>query len=75
MLNTLLLKERMRTLGISQRAIASELRLSQPVVSQKLRGFRPLYLHEAEALAELLKIEPEEFGTYFFAQEVAKRKK
>lgn len=66
MLNTIRLKERIADLGLSQRTIAANLKLSQPVVSQKLRGIRPLQLHEAEALAKLLEIEPAEFCSYFF---------
>ena len=35
-------------------------------VSQKINGVRPIYLHEANKLAELLKLTPQEYYDIFF---------
>ena len=67
MLNTGRLKGRMRELGIVQKDVADRLNISPPTVSQKLNGVRPMSLDEARKLAELLKIDSADFGSYFFA--------
>lgn len=73
MVNTNMLVSRMKEIGVTQADIADKLKLARPTVSQKLRNVRPMYLDEAECLSELLKIEPCDFGSYFFTQEVAQR--
>lgn len=71
MVNTKLLKARMKEVGISQEKVAAELSLARPTVSQKLRNVRPMFLDEAEKLSNILGIAPSDFGTYFFVNEVA----
>jgi transcriptional regulator with XRE-family HTH domain len=67
MINANKIKGRMREMGLVQKDIARYLRISPPTVSQKLSGARPMDLNEAKALAEMLKIQNDEFGLYFFA--------
>ena len=67
MLNTNKIKGRMREMGIIQKDIAIRLNISPPTVSQKLNGVRPMDLDEAKELADMLKIDDHEFGSYFFA--------
>lgn len=71
MLNTLKIKSRMVELNLTQKDIAKMLRIATPTVSQKINNIRPMRLNEAEKLAELLKINNEEFAIYFFYQPVA----
>lgn len=71
MVNTKLLKDRMKEVGVSQEDVAAELSLARPTVSQKLRNVRPMFLDEAEKLSGILGIASDEFGTYFFAEGVA----
>lgn len=68
MLNVQKVKGRMAELDIKQCDVARVLEVSQPTASQKLNRIRPMDLNEAERLAKLLKIRPEEFEEYFFAQ-------
>lgn len=70
MLNTNKIKGRMRELGLVQSDVAKCLGLAGPTVSQKINGKRPMDLDEAKALADILKIENSEFGSYFFAGEL-----
>lgn len=67
MLNVSLVKQRLRDLGLTQADVAKSLAVAQPTANQKLNRIRPLSLDEAEILADLLQIESEEFGKYFFA--------
>lgn len=67
MLNTNKIKGRMRELGIVQADVARRLNLAEPTVSQKINGKRPMDLEEARALADMLRIDNSEFGTYFFS--------
>ena len=71
MVNTDLLKTRMREVGVSQTKVAETLSIARPTASQKLRNVRPMYLDEAEKLCRLLNISPGDFGTYFFLDDVA----
>lgn len=68
MLNTKKIKARMVECGVTQRDVANKLEVALPTASQKINGIRPLYLDEAEKLADLLAIEKGTFGSYFFAQ-------
>lgn len=67
MLNTNKIKGRMRELGIVQKDVAEALNIQPPTASQKINGIRPMSLDEAKELALLLKIDPADFGAYFFA--------
>lgn len=71
MVNSKMLKERARSMGIRQRDIADALGLQQSTVNQKINNVRPMLLDEAEIMAALLNISNDEFATYFFAKEVA----
>lgn len=67
MINTNKIKGRMRELEITQADVAKALNIAQPTANQKINNTRPFDLDEAEKLANLLKIDSGEFGTYFFA--------
>lgn len=71
MINSNKIKGRMVELGITQKDIARELRIAPPTVSQKINNVRPMDLNEAEILARMLRIDAEDFATYFFAGTVA----
>lgn len=60
MINTSKIKGRLAELGLTQRDVAN--------ANQKINNIRSMDLDEAEKLAVLLKITPEEFQTYFFNQ-------
>lgn len=64
--NTRKLKARMVELGLTQKDVADVLNIAPATASQKLNGIRPLYLHEAQTVANLLKIEDSAFSDYFF---------
>ena len=59
MVDTDRLKKRMKELGLTQEAVAEQLGISQPVLSQKLNNVRPFYLREAGKLAMILKLTAE----------------
>lgn len=67
MVNTNMLKEKMKELQLTQADVAKELSLSPPTVSQKLNNVRNFNLEEAVKLSDMLHIKTGEFGTYFFA--------
>jgi transcriptional regulator with XRE-family HTH domain len=71
MVNTNKIKGRIVELGMTYKDVADELKIALPTVSQKINNVRPLYLHEAETLARLLQIKPDDFVMYFFAEWVA----
>lgn len=71
MVNSELIKERMREKKKTQRDIADALRLKTPTVSLKINNKRPLFLDEAEKIAKILDISDDEFGSYFFSRDVA----
>lgn len=68
MLNTRKLKARMVELGLTQKDIAVALKIAPATASQKINGIRPLYLDEAQTVAEVLEIDDKSFGDYFFAK-------
>lgn len=70
MINTPKLKGRMVERGMTQADLAASLGLSQATVSQKLSGMRPIFLSEADKIAEILEIPDEEFRSYFFNREL-----
>ena len=70
MINSMKLKGRLRELGLTQKDLAYALKLSKATISQKLSGFRPLTIDEAEKIAEVLRIPDSAFGSYFFSREL-----
>lgn len=68
--NVMLLKNRMLTMHWSQKELSERLGIAQPTLSQKLNGIRPFFLSEAEKLANLLEIEDDDFGLYFFDRDL-----
>lgn len=71
MLNSEMIKARMKEKNVTQKDIANILGIAPPTVSQKINGVRPMDLNEAEAIAKKLDIMPSEFGRYFFGTVVA----
>ncbi|MBQ8263567.1 MAG: helix-turn-helix transcriptional regulator [Clostridia bacterium] len=71
MINSEAIKKRMKELGITQKDLAERLGVAKPTVSQKINGVRPLYLDEAEAIADAIKLSSSEFVQIFFAKEIA----
>ena len=71
MVNTLKLKARIMEFGFTQKDLAKALNIALPTVSQKLNNKRPMYLQEADIIANLLEIPTQEFGEYFFTQKIA----
>ncbi len=71
MVNTEKLLVRIREKGVRQGALAEALGIKQSSLSLKINNKRPFFLDEAMQLAEILEISDSEFGTYFFAGEVA----
>lgn len=67
MVNSRMIKERAKSLGVRQRDIAEKLGLKEPTVNQKINNVRPMGLDEAEKIAELLEINNSDFASYFFA--------
>ena len=68
MINTNKIKGRLAELGLTQKDVANALKVAQPTANQKINNIRPMDLEEAEKMAELLHINPEDFQTYFFMQ-------
>lgn len=67
LINTEMLKERAKELGIRQKDIADALGLQQSSVNLKLNNQRPMTIEEAEIIADLLNISDDMFGSYFFS--------
>lgn len=66
MVNSRKIKGRLVELGLTQKDVAEKIGVAQPTVNQKINNIRPMDLQEAEAIADLLKINPGEFVEYFF---------
>lgn len=71
MLNTDRIKGRIKELKMTQADVAKALDLSTATICQKLNGYRPMTLDEANKIAELLDIGQEDFGKYFFSSKIA----
>ncbi len=71
MLNVNKIRGRMTELRLTQKDVAQALGIALSTASQKLNRVRPMDLDEAEKLANLLDIDNESFGEYFFANLVA----
>lgn len=70
MINTSKIKGRLAELNLTQKDVARTLVIAQPTANQKINNNRPMNLDEAEKLAVLLQIKPEEFQNYFFTHEL-----
>lgn len=68
MINTGKIKGRLAEMGLTQKDVAIALEIAQPTANQKINNIRPMDLNEAEKLAYLLHLRPEEFQLYFFTQ-------
>ena len=66
LLNTSKVKGRLAELGLTQKDVAGALEIAQPTANQKINNIRPMDLNEAEKLANMLHLSPEEFQVYFF---------
>ncbi len=66
MVNSRKIKGRLVELGLTQKDVAEKIGVAQPTANQKINNIRPMDLQEAEAIADLLKINPGEFVEYFF---------
>lgn len=71
MINSNKVKGKMRELGLTQKKVATELKIAEPTVNQKINNQRPFTLSEIEDLIKILKIPNEEFNHYFFYHPVA----
>ncbi|WP_061317519.1 helix-turn-helix domain-containing protein [Clostridium botulinum] len=71
MVNTLKLKARIVENGLTQKDIAKVLEIAPSTFSQKINNIRPMYLKEADVIADLLKINVMQFGEYFFTSKIA----
>lgn len=71
MVNTQKLLELIRERGVRQGTLADALGIKQSSLSLKIHNKRPFYVTEAIKLGEILNISDEDFGKYFFSDEVA----
>lgn len=67
MVNTELLKSRMKRLELTQAELAKELDMAQPTFNQKLNNVRLFDVEEVAKLSRLLGIAKSEIVVYFFA--------
>ncbi len=67
MVNASRIRARMSALDISVDKVAERLGHGVLLTSRKINGLSPMTLDDAEILQKLLKIEDEDFGSYFFA--------
>ena len=67
------IRGRMAEMKLTQKDIAqkSVWDCALPTVSQKLNGIRPMSLDEANALAELLRLDEKEYYEFFFGKIIA----
>lgn len=65
MVNTELVKRRMKRLELTQAELAKELDMAQPTFNQKLNNVRLFDIEEVAKLARLLAIAKSEIGVYF----------
>lgn len=73
MINVNKIRGRMAEMRLTQKDIAQKKvwDCALPTVSQKLNGVRPISLDEANALAELLKLNEHEYYEFFFGNKIA----
>ena len=70
-MNAKKIKARMIIMGLTQKNIAEVWGCATATVSQKLTGYRPISLNEANLLAEKLNLTDKEYYEYFFATKSA----
>ncbi|NLU51585.1 MAG: XRE family transcriptional regulator [Clostridiaceae bacterium] len=72
-MNRLRLKGKIVEKGLTHKDIAAKgvWNCALCTVSQKINGVRPIYLDEANKLAKLLSLTPQEYYEIFFGQEIA----
>lgn len=70
-MNAKKIKARMIIMGLTQKNIAEVWGCATATVSQKLTGYRPISLNEANLLAEKLNLTDKEYYEYFFAKNIA----
>ena len=70
-MNAKKIKARMIIMGLTQKNIAEVWGCATATVSQKLTGYRPISLNEANLLAEKLNLTDKEYYEYFFATNTA----
>nr|WP_315531090.1 helix-turn-helix transcriptional regulator [Dialister invisus]DAO04557.1 MAG TPA: Regulatory protein [Caudoviricetes sp.] len=70
-MNAKKIKARMIIMGLTQKNIAEVWGCATATVSQKLTGYRPISLNEANLLAEKLNLTDKEYYEYFFATNIA----
>jgi transcriptional regulator with XRE-family HTH domain len=70
-MNAKKIKARMIIMGLTQKNIAEVWGCATATVSQKLTGYRPISLNEANLLAEKLNLTDKEYYEYFFAANIA----
>lgn len=71
MINADKLKGLMKEKRITQAYLAKKLNIKPCTLNQKLNGRRIFSLDEAEVIADVLGIEANDFGKYFFSRPVA----
>ena len=59
---------RMREYGYTQKKLASEIKMNESTLNQKLKNKSHFTADEMNEINRLLDISTEEIGTYFFAQ-------
>lgn len=70
MVNSTAIKKRLQSRSMTQSDLAKELKIKPATMNQKINNIRPFSLNEVEITAHVLGISYEEFGEYFFAQEL-----
>lgn len=71
MINSGKIKGRIIELGLNQAEVAKMIGIAQATLSQKINNIRPMDLDEADKLATVLSIPPDEYNAYFFYTPVA----
>lgn len=71
MVNSQMLKEKMKEQGVSVKELALSLDIAAPTMSQKINNVRPMYLDEVWDIAQKLQIDVSDYGAYFFNHEIA----
>ena len=70
MINSNKVKGRLVELGLTQKDVQSVWKCALPTVSQKINSVRPINLEEADLLADLLKLNEEEYYEFFFGNKL-----
>jgi len=70
LINSNKVKGRLVELGLTQKDGQSVWKCALPTVSQKINRVRPINLEEADLLADLLKLNEEEYYEFFFGNKL-----